>query len=216
MTDTAEETAQALTARQQMEEVWGDRKREKKGEDETMEDGRGRPSETLDDQPLAKYRRDENKGKGQSQASWSGWGQSYKNQEKAHWQKTQEGTASEQPTGMDAPTQELVKCMAKLVIKHEQELMRLLPDLGFVIFADTSDLGCLKMLRWVAESWQEKYEQGTVNIALKTVLAMSLLKHLKEKTEEVLASDQRLQKCLEVGWLVQTENALNPSWVYHT
>ena len=33
MTDTAEETAQALTARQQMEEVWGDRKREKKGED---------------------------------------------------------------------------------------------------------------------------------------------------------------------------------------
>ena len=74
MTDTAEETAQALTARQQMEEVWGDRKREKKGEDETMEDGRGRPSETLDDQPLAKYRRDENKGKGQSQASWSGMG----------------------------------------------------------------------------------------------------------------------------------------------
>ena len=55
-----------------------------------------------------------------------------------------------------------------------------------------------------------------MNIALKTVLAMSLLKHLKEKTEEVLASDQRLQKCLEVGWLVQTENALNPSWVYHT
>ena len=53
-----------------------------------------------------------------------------------------------------------------------------------------------------------------MNIALKTVLAMSLLKHLKEKTEEVLASDQRLQKCLEVGWLVQTENALVPSWVY--
>ena len=63
---------------------------------------------------------------------------------------------------MDAPTQELVKCMAKLVIKREQELMRLRPDLGFVIFADTSDLGCLKMLRSVAESWQEKYEQGTV------------------------------------------------------
>ena len=41
MTDTTEETAQALTARQQMEEVWG----------ETMEDGRGRPSEILDDQP---------------------------------------------------------------------------------------------------------------------------------------------------------------------
>ena len=85
-----------------------------------------------------------------------------KNQGKVHWQKTQERTASEQPTGMDAPTQELVKCMAKLVIKREQELMRLRPDLGFVIFADTSDLGCLKMLRSVAESWQEKYEQGTV------------------------------------------------------
>ena len=26
----------------------------------------------------------------------------------------------------------------------------------------------------------------------------------------------RLQKCMEVGWTVQTENALNPSWVYHT
>eukprot|EP00439_Symbiodinium_sp_Y106_P027266 s7208_g3.t1 len=77
---------------------------------------------------------------------------------KANWQKPREGTASEQSAGMDAPTQELVKCMAKLVIKHEQELMRLRPDLGFVIFADTSDLGCLKMLRAVAESWQEKYE----------------------------------------------------------
>ena len=49
------------------------------------EEGRGRddggwsrttvrdPGRPAGDQPLAKYRRDENKGKGQSQASWSGW-----------------------------------------------------------------------------------------------------------------------------------------------
>ena len=45
--------------------------------------------------------------------------------------------------------------MAKVVIKREQDLMR--PDLGFVIFAYTSELGCLQMLPAVAMTWQEKY-----------------------------------------------------------
>ena len=34
--------------------------------------------------------------------------------------------------------------------------------------------------------------------------------------EEVLSGEARLQKCMDVGWTLQTENALNPSWVYHT
>ena len=69
--------------------------------------------------------------------------------------------------------------MTKLVIK--QELMRLRPGLGFVIFADTSDLGCLQMLRTVVESWQEKFAQGTVDTSLKKILAMSLMQCLRRR-----------------------------------
>eukprot|EP00439_Symbiodinium_sp_Y106_P037273 s7543_g4.t1 len=49
----------------------------------------------------------------------------------------QEAAAPKQSSGLDAQTQELDKCMAKLVIKREQDLMRMRPDLGFVIFAYT-------------------------------------------------------------------------------
>ncbi len=90
--------------------------------------------------------------------------------------------------------------------------MRIRPDTGFV----TSDLGCLEMLRQVSLTWQDKFAKGQVRAALKTIMALSLVQDLKERTEAILGQEEKLQKCRQVGWMVETENALNPSWVYHT
>ena len=58
-------------------------------------------------------------------------------------------------------------------MRHEQELMRIRPDVGFIAFCDTSELGCVAMLQEVLKTWQQQFQQGQVKTALKTILAMS-------------------------------------------
>ena len=40
-------------------------------------------------------------------------------------------------TGESKQTQELLKCLVKMSVRHEQELMRIRPDVGFIAFCDT-------------------------------------------------------------------------------
>ncbi|CAE7824138.1 unnamed protein product, partial [Symbiodinium necroappetens] len=199
-----EEAAQSLQARQDLMEIWGGRASRKNDlpEEETN-------PEAEDVDRKSKYRRDDQKGKGHSTDSWSGW----QRQGKRNWQQ-QNQQAEATTAALDAPTQELIKCMVKMNIRHEQELMRLRPDMGFVLFCDTSEMGCLQMLRTVSLGWQEKFANGTVSTSLKSLMVLALVKDLKERVEAVLAKEDQLLKCQEMGWMVQTETALNPSWVY--
>ena len=50
--------------------------------------------------------------------------------------------------------------------------MRLRPERKFVLFGDTSEMGCLQMLRTVSLGWQEKYAQGTVSTSLKSLMVL--------------------------------------------
>ncbi|CAE7948593.1 unnamed protein product [Symbiodinium sp. KB8] len=59
-----------------------------------------------------------------------------------------------------------------------------------------------------------KYAQGTVSTSLKSLMVLALVNDLKERVEAVLGKEDQLQKCQDLGWMVQTETALNPSWVY--
>ena len=45
-------------------------------------------------------------------------------------------------------------------------------------------------------------------------MVLALVNDLKERVEAVLGKEDQLQKCQDLGWMVQTETALNPSWVY--
>ena len=122
MTEAVEEIAQALTARQQMMEVWGNRVW---GKEQGHGDGRRQ----------------------RSSGGRTGGGVSRSGARTRARAKGNHAIPGPDGTGLDAQTQELVKCMTKFVIKHEQELMRLRPDLGFVIFVDTSDLDCRNALK---------------------------------------------------------------------
>lgn len=135
-----QDRAQALQARQDLEEVWGGRTWEKdKGKERERETEVSDP----DGEHQTKWRRPSHKGKGPSQSSWAGWGNG-RNQRQ--WREEKEGEA-----GSTSPrSQELLKCLVKMTVRHEQELMRIRPDVGFIGFCDTSENGCLAMLRSVS------------------------------------------------------------------
>ena len=52
--------------------------------------------------------------------------------------------------------------------------------------------------------------------ALKTILAMSMVKDLRERAEAVLRDEEQMKRCHNVGWAVETESALDPAWIYKT
>ena len=194
----------AQQARQELEDVFA--AASKQGGEPAPEnpEGEGRPS---------KWRKDDSKqGKGPSYNSWdSNW--SGGQRPKRHWK---DDAQQEAGSGESKQTQELLKCLVKMTVRHEQELMRIRPDVGFIAFADTSSLGCVELLQGVLKAWQAQFEAGTVKTALKTILAMSMMKDLKERAEAILRDEEKLQRCLTVGWAVETETGLNPAWIYQT
>ena len=136
-----------------------------------------------------------------------GWGSGSRG--KRAWK---EDTPAE--AGESKQTQELLKCLVKMSVRHEQELMRIRPDVGFIAFCDTSELGCVAMLQEVLKTWQQQFQQGQVKTALKTILAMSMVKDLRERAEAVLRDEEQMKRCHNVGWAVETESALDPAWIY--
>ncbi|OLQ10962.1 hypothetical protein AK812_SmicGene5292 [Symbiodinium microadriaticum] len=205
MADAQMEESLSAQARQELEMVFSGRPSEDKSEKEKEKEDAQEP----EDGRRPKWRRDESKGKGPSSNSWENWSQG-----KRHWseqQKSKESSKAEDPQ-----TQELLRCLVKMSVRHEQELMRIRPDVGFIAFCDTSDLGCMGMLREVALSWSDLFSQGKVNTALKTMLVMSMMKDMKERAENVLREEDQLQRCFTVGWLKEGATGLDPVWVYHT
>ena len=205
MADAQMEESLSAQARQELEMVFSGRPAEDKSEKEKeTEDAREK-----EDGRRPKWRRDESKGKGPSSNSWENWSQG-----KRHWGEQQQ--SKESSKAEDPQTQELLRCLVKMSVRHEQELMRIRPDVGFIAFCDTSDLGCMGMLREVALSWSDLFSQGKVNTALKTMLIMSMMKDMKERAENVLREEDQLQRCFTVGWLKEGATGLDPVWVYHT
>ena len=152
-------------------------------------------------------------GKGGSQDGWyqGGWGGSSKRQ----WENSQKADRGDQAAQLDRPTQDLMKNMVRVVLRHEAEIQRLKQDIGYMVFIDTSGLGCLPQLRQVADSWSEQFSQGKVKSPLRLMLFMAMMELLRTQAEETLADAEKLQRCMNVGWTVEGENALSPAWVYH-
>ena len=194
----------AQQARLELEDVFAAASKQASEPTQENPEGEGRPS---------KWRKDDSKqGKGPSYGSWdSQWSGSQR--PKRHWK---DDAQQESGSGEDKQTQELLKCLVKMTVRHEQELMRIRPDVGFIAFVDTSSLGCVELLQGVLKAWQAQFEAGTVKTALKTILALSMMKDLKERAEAILRDEEKLQRCLTVGWAVETETGLNPAWIYQT
>ena len=72
------------------------------------------------------------------------------------------------------------------------------------------------MLRGVALNWSELFTQGKVKSALKTVLALAIMRDMRKRAEQTLQNKEKLQRCFSVGWARTGKTALDPVWVYHT
>ena len=209
-----EEKARALQAREEMKQVLGSLP-PSQSTTPGPSDGPGVPEEeaevdTGDRQP--KWQKPASKGgKGGSQGGWyqSGWGQ------KRQWEKNTQANQEQAPV-LDRATQEVMKSMVKVVLRHEAEIQRLKTDVGYMVFIDTSGLGILPLLRSMAEKWSEQFAQGTVKTPLRHVLFLCMLETLKTKAEEIMQDEDRLQRCMNVEWIVAGSTALNPAWVYHS
>ena len=62
----------------------------------------------------------------------------------------------------------------------------------------------------------ELFTQGKVKSALQTVLALAMMRDMRERAEQTLHDEEKLQRCFNVGWARMGETALDPVWVYHT
>ena len=208
----AQEEARAREARQEMLSVMGPSSNDSKKDAAPSAGPTEGDKEKEDEDRRAKWRRPDSKGgKG---SSHGGWNQSWS--AKRQWHDSAQHSSGDQAPVMDQATQDLLKNMVRVVLRHETEIQRFKQDVGFMVFIDTSGLGCLSNLRAVADNWQEQYAQGKVrNSLLKLLLFLAMMEMLKNKAEETLQDEERLQRCMNVGWTVQGETALSPAWVYH-
>ena len=204
------EAARSLAAREELRLVLGG---EGQAADPSMRDVEEN-KEPAEDERRPKWAKPASKGgKGPSQGGWhqGGWGSSRKSWD--HPQQEHQNTPMPQ---LDQATQDLMSHMVRAMLRHEAEIQRLKQDLGYMVFIDTSGLGCLPVLRKVAENWQDQYTKGTVTSPLRLVMFMAMLETLKTTAEETLADAEKLQRCMNVGWMVTGDNALSPKWVYHS
>lgn len=207
----AQEEARAREARQEMLSVMGPSSNDSKKDAAPSAGPTEGDKEKEDEDRRAKWRRPDSKGgKG---SSHGGWNQSWS--AKRQWHDSAQHSSGDQAPVMDQATQDLLKNMVRVVLRHETEIQRFKQDVGFMVFIDTSGLGCLSNLRAVADNWQEQYAQGKVRNSLKLLLFLAMMEMLKNKAEETLQDEERLQRCMNVGWTVQGETALSPAWVYH-
>ena len=178
------EEARAKTAREELRQVTGAPSADQQMLANVAE------KEQAEDERRPKWAKPASKGgKGQSQDGWyqGSWGSGSKqwpHEAKSSWTRQR---------------RDLMSHMVRAMLRHEAEIQRLKQDLGYMVFIDTSGLGCLSVLHQVAENWQEQYTKGTVTSPLRLVMFMALLETLRatrprRRLRMARSSSQRCQR----------------------
>ncbi|CAE7738027.1 unnamed protein product [Symbiodinium sp. CCMP2592] len=197
ITQQMTEDAQPSLAAKEVTEFFGGKK---DGDQEAME-----AEESWDQEGRKPKWRKPEWGQGKGSHWWGG-------AQKRGWEAAQSSGQTE--SAMDSQTVELLKALTKLSLKHEAELGRLRPDLGFMAFFDVSDHGYLSQLRATALDWQEKCEQGLVKSPLRHILFIFLIREFRTRLQALMNDEEKLQKAHTMEWLVEGNTALNPRWQY--
>ena len=155
-----------------------------------------------------KWRRMET-GKGPSRDGWAGWGN------KRQWQKEAE---DQEEAVLDKATQEVIKSLVQLSLRHEAELGRLRADCGFMLFLDTPQTnpaaGIMPGVKAVAVEWPQQFAAGTVKSPLRNLLMMAIIKELQTRLTAFLQDEDRCARAISAGWMAEGHNALDPVWNY--
>ena len=155
-----------------------------------------------------KWRRMET-GKGPSRDGWAGWGN------KRQWPKEAE---DKEEAVLDKATQEVIKSLVQLSLRHEAELGRLRADCGFMLFLDTPQTnpaaGIMPGVKEVAVEWSKQFAAGTVKSPLRNLLMMAIIKELQTRLTAFLQDEDRCARAISAGWMAEGHNALDPVWNY--
>ncbi|CAE7213119.1 unnamed protein product [Symbiodinium sp. CCMP2592] len=119
-----------------------------------------------------------------------------------------------EPTPLTEAEKELLRNMAKMLMRHESEMRLLRQDYTWMCFVDTAETGILELLRNKTEDWQRLYQERKVTCSLRVVLLIVVFQELLTRMNALQQDQEKLTKMHTVGWLVEGSQALNPCWTY--
>ena len=134
---------------------------------------------------------------GSSRDGWgSGWGNKWQ------WQKD---TEDKEEAVLDKATQEVIKSLVQLSLRHEAELGRLRADCG-CSWTQSRPIrlrACKPRIKEMATEWSTQYAAGTVKSPLRNLLMLAVIKELRGRLTTFLQDEERCGKAISAGWMSQ-------------
>ncbi|CAE7198978.1 unnamed protein product [Symbiodinium microadriaticum] len=125
---------------------------------------------------------------GSSRDGWgSGWGNKWQ------WQKD---TEDKEEAVLDKATQEVIKSLVQLSLRHEAELGRLRADCG-CSWTQSRPIrlrACKPRIKEMATEWSTQYAAGTVKSPLRNLLMLAVIKELRGRLTTFLQDEERCGK----------------------
>ena len=193
-------------ARQQAMEVWGAPEAEQAPETPGPASARRESAKSLEESADRKSKWQKPGFKGQSGGGGKG---SYH----GSWRDPNDPWSYDS-TPLGEAEKELLRNMAKMLMRHESEMRLLRQDTTWMFFVDTAETGILSLIQQKAEAWQKLYMEKKVTSSLRVVLVIVEFQELLARINALQQDQERMTRMHTVGWLVEGSQAINPCWTY--
>ena len=114
------------------------------------------------------------------------------------------------------PVMQLVRTMANLIIKHDQELQNLRKMDQFILFLSSEPLGALHLLAQESKIWKQKMEASTPHmLSLRQHLTITLLKALRQRAEQIVQAkdtEELYLTSVQKGLILKDRSFLFHKW----
>ena len=163
---------------------------------------------TSSEKPANPARHDNGNGRNQegNSQSWNGWGR----QSWSHWENAQ------YPQRHIEELEEDIRLLARICLRHEDELSQMRPERGFVLTFEVKAGNILNKLYAKALRWHQQKEAKEVDSSLRHVLFLEMLTIWKERMRAVEASEELKESVIQQGWAEKQEGITEMHWLYQT
>ena len=163
---------------------------------------------TSSEKPANPARHDNGNGRNQegNSQSWNGWGR----QSWSHWENAQ------YPQRHIEELEEDIRLLARICLRHEDELSQMRPERGFVLTFEVKAGNILNKLYAKALRWHQQKEAKEVDSSLRHVLFLEMLTIWKERMRAVEASEELKESVIQQGWAEKKEGIAELHWLYQT
>lgn len=117
-------------------------------------------------------------------------------QQQTKRQKRKESTKRSPPTSDKSNTNELIQCMVKLLLRHEDTLHVLLQEHEFVLHLSPGEGSIIPLLLQQSQQWQQTKPQMSLRHTLATTLMETVIERL-DKLQQAPVTTQLFQDCVQ-------------------